>query len=112
MTIVRSRSLSFAGSAVAMLAVAFNVFALDCPAIPEQARKDWQVEVRAAVGRIGSAKGAELETLTRDTTRDLLGKLPQADKVYLEQMMYATYCSTLRDDPALDESQIHRNFNL
>lgn len=80
-------------------------YGLDCPGIPEQTQKDSQVEVRAAVDRIGSAKGVELEKLTRNTTRDLLGKLPQADKVYLEQMMYATYCSALRDDPALTESQ-------
>lgn len=79
--------------------------ALDCPSIPQQTQKDLQVEVRAAVDRIGSAQGAELEKLTRNTTRDLLGKLPQADRVYLEQMMYATYCSALRDDPALTESQ-------
>lgn len=79
--------------------------ALDCPSIPEQARKDWAVEVRAAVGSIGPAKGAELETRTRSATRDLLGKLPQADKVYLEQMMYASYCSSLRDDSDLSESQ-------
>ena len=79
--------------------------ALDCPGIPEQARSDLEIEVRAAVGKIGSAKGTELETRTRNITQDLLGKLPQADKVYLEQMMYATYCSTLRDDPALSESQ-------
>lgn len=79
--------------------------ALECPAIPAQARKDWAVEVSAAVGKLGAAKGAELATLTRSTTRDLLGKLPQADKVYLEQMMYATYCSALRDDRTLTEAQ-------
>ncbi|WP_161493781.1 ankyrin repeat domain-containing protein [Nitrosospira lacus] len=90
---------------LAALLLPLQSHALDCPGIPEQAHQNLQIEVRAAVGRIGSAKGAELETLTRDTTRDLLGKLPQADKVYLEQMMYATYCSTLRDDPALNESQ-------
>ena len=78
--------------------------ALDCPQIPQQARKDLEVAVKAAVGRIGPAKGAELETLTRATTQDLMGKLPQADRVYLEQMMYATYCSALRDDQTLSES--------
>lgn len=92
-------------SCLAALLLPLQSHALDCPGIPEQAHQNSQIEVRAAVGRIGSAKGTELETLTRDTTRDLLGKLPQADKVYLEQMMYATYCSTLRDDPALNESQ-------
>lgn len=80
-------------------------YALECPRIPEQARSDVEIEVRAAVGKIGTAKGAELEARTRNITRDLLSKLPKADKVYLEQMMYATYCSTLRDDATLTESQ-------
>lgn len=79
--------------------------ALECPRLPEQARNDLEVEVRSAVGKIGTAKGAELETRTRNITRDLLGKLPKADKVYLELMMYAAYCSTLRDDASLSESQ-------
>lgn len=77
--------------------------ALDCPTIPAQARRDWEVEVKAAIGKIGPAKGAELETRTKTATQDLMGKLPQADKVYLEQMMYATYCSALRDDRSLSE---------
>ena len=89
----------------ALLLLHSSARALDCPHIPEQARKDWEVEVRAAVGSIGPVKGAELETRTRSATRDLLGKLPQADKVYLEQMMYASYCSSLRDDSDLSESQ-------
>lgn len=79
--------------------------ALECPKMPEQARKDWEVEVKAAVGKIGPARGADLETRTRTATQDLMGKLPQADKVYLEQMMYATYCSALRDDASLAEAE-------
>jgi ankyrin repeat protein len=79
--------------------------ALECPRVPEQARNDLEIEVRSAVGKIGAAKGAELESRTRNVTRDLLGKLPKADKVYLELMMYAAYCSSLRDDAALTEAQ-------
>lgn len=79
--------------------------ALDCPPMPQQARKDVQVEVKAAVGKIGPLRGAELETATKAVTQDLLGKLPQADRVYLEQMMYASYCSALRDDKTISESE-------
>ncbi len=89
----------------ALLLMPGMTHALDCPSIPEQARKDWEVEIRSVIGNIGTVKGAELETLTRSTTRDLMSKLPQADKIYLEQMMYATFCSALRDDTALTESQ-------
>ena len=75
-----------------ILFMPFQSSAIDCPKIPEQTNKEWDVEVKAAVGKIGPVKGAELETRTKKATLDLMGKLPQADKVYLEQMMYATYC--------------------
>jgi len=45
------------------------IYALDCPRMPEQARKDLQVEVKAAVGKIGPLKGAELETATKPSRR-------------------------------------------
>jgi len=90
---------------VATLLDSCLVHAIDCPALPEQSRKDWDIEVKSAVGRIGPVKAAELEAVARSTTRDLMGRLPKADKVYLEQMMYATYCSALRDDPSLSEAQ-------
>ncbi len=79
--------------------------ALECPRVPEQARNDLEIVVRSAVGKIGAVKESELESRTRSVTRDLLGKLPKADKVYLELMMYAAYCSTLRDDANLTEAQ-------
>ena len=94
-----------ASCAVAMLIVTANAFALDCPAPPVQANKDWDTQVRAEVGKVGPVTGAQLETRVRSATRDLMGKLPGADRLYLEQMMFAAYCSALRDDPALTESQ-------
>lgn len=85
-------------------AFANNALALDCPAPPAQANKDWDTQVQAEVGKIGPVKGAQLETRVRTATVDLLGKLPAADRVYLEQMMFAAYCSALRGDTALTES--------
>jgi len=82
-----------------------SAFGLDCPKAPEQINKEWQVEVTAAIAKIGPVKGGELKTKTRSVIRDLMGKLPNADKVYLEQMMYSTYCSGLRDDKTLTETQ-------
>lgn len=80
-------------------------FALDCPKFPELAQKDWEVKVGAEVAKIGNLKGAELKTTTRSVTQDLLTKLPDSGKVYLEQMMFAAYCSTLRDDKTLTETE-------
>ncbi len=88
-----------------VLFIPIQSYALDCPKMPEQANKEWDVEVKAVVGKIGPVKGAELENRTKKATNDLMGKLPQADKVYLEQMMYATYCSGLRDDKTLSKSE-------
>ena len=78
--------------------------ALECPPVPDQAHREWDVTIKTAVVKLGPAKGAELENRTRTTTADVMSKLPQADRVYLEQMMYATYCSAIRDDKKLSES--------
>ncbi|MBW8848230.1 MAG: ankyrin repeat domain-containing protein [Burkholderiales bacterium] len=79
--------------------------ALDCPPMPQQVSRDAEVEVRVGVRGLGTASGPELTTRTRQLGNDLLGRLPQADRVYLEQMMFASYCSALRGDAALSEAE-------
>ena len=90
--------------ATAMLATAFNVLALDCPAPPVQANKNWDTQVKTEVGKIGPVTGAQLETRVQSATIDLMGKLPGADRLYLEQMMFSAYCSALRGDKSISES--------
>ncbi len=82
-----------------------SALALDCPKYPEQISKDWEVEVNAAIAKIGPVTGSELQTRTRNATQDLLERLPDAGSIYLEQMMYAAYCSGLRDDKSLSETE-------
>lgn len=88
----------------AYAAATVGASAMDCPSPPVQTRKDWDAQVRAEVARIGPVKGAELETRVRAATQDLMGRLPSADRVYLEQMMFSAYCSALAGDVALTES--------
>jgi hypothetical protein len=91
---------------VAILALLLNpAFAIECPKFPEQTKKDWEVKVTAEVAKIGPLKGAELKATTRNVTQDLFAKLPDAGRVYLEQMMFSAYCSTLRDDKTLSETE-------
>jgi hypothetical protein len=90
---------------VVLIAMAVAAHALECPSMPEQTRKDWEVEVKTAIGKIGPARGADLEARTKAVTKDLMGKLPEANKVYLEQMMFAAYCSALRDDKNISETE-------
>jgi hypothetical protein len=90
------------------LAAALPVAAMDCPAPPVQSHKDWDVQVRADVGRIGFVRGAQLDTRVQAVTQDLLGKLPGADRVYLEQMMFSAYCTSLRDDLHMEGAEKSR----
>lgn len=85
------------------LALTSAASALECPPFPQQANKDWEVEVKAAVVKIGPVKGGELSTRTQNATKDLMSKLPDAGRLYLEQMMYAGYCTALRDDMTISE---------
>ena len=90
------------GSLIAYLIVIHSsALAIDCVKPPEQATKDWKTEVETAVAKIGPIKGAELKTKVDTTTRDLLGKLPEAGRLYLEQMMFAAYCSGLQEDNSI-----------
>ena len=93
-----------AALAATLIAAAGAVCALDCPEPPRQAPRDWNVQVATEVARIGPLRGAELRTQVQTVTQDLLGKLPGADRVYLEQMMFAAYCSALRDDKTMSEA--------
>jgi hypothetical protein len=89
--------------ALAPLLVVESASALDCPESPAQTNKDWDATVRTEVAKIGVVKGAELGLRVRSTTQDLLGRLPGAYKVYLEQMMFAAYCTALRDDKEMTD---------
>jgi ankyrin repeat protein len=89
----------------AVLACSLEAFALECPAMPQQSQRDTDMAVAVAVSRISQMSGPQLQAQTRTVTTDLLRQLPRADRVYLEQMMYATYCSSLRDNPALTEAE-------
>ncbi|MGY0194403.1 hypothetical protein ACWA7J_04935 [Leptothrix sp. BB-4] len=91
-----------AGPLLVMLAT-LPAHALDCPEPPRQTQKDWDVDVQAEVGRIGPVRGAELRTKVRSVTHDLMSRMPGADKLYLEQMMFSAYCSALRDDHNMAE---------
>lgn len=95
---------------VTLLVMPLDGWSLECPAMPQQAHRDWDIAIAGAVGRLGLATESQLQAQTRTVTTDLLRRLPNADRVYLEQMMYATYCSSLRDNAALTE--VERNARI
>lgn len=89
-----------------------TINALECPKCPEQNKTDWDVQIQAAVGKIGPVKGGELSTRTQSVTKDLMRQLPNADRIYLETMMYCSYCSALRDDKSISGSEKARRLKL
>jgi hypothetical protein len=95
-----------------LLSYAPSIIALECPKQLEQSKSEWDGEIGLAIAKIGPAKGGELTLKTKKTTRDLLSKLPKADRVYLEHMMYATYCSTLRDNKSLSETEKEKRIKI
>ena len=93
------------GITIAALSLSGIAFALDCPGMPAQTTQDGQGKVSLAVGRIAPVKGADLEVKARSITNNLVRELPNTDRLHLEQMMLSSYCSALRDDKSLTESE-------
>lgn len=79
--------------------------ALDCKPAPEQTSADWEGEVDATVAKIGPVSGGAAKGKLKVEHKDLLGKLPDAGKVYLELTMLAMYCSSVRDDKTISETR-------
>ena len=79
--------------------------ALECPKQPEQTGHTWEAEADAVAAKIGPVIGPGIKGKIKSDTLDLLGKLPDAGKIYLYQMMYATYCSSLRDNKTLSPDE-------
>lgn len=78
---------------------------IQCPTPPQQVSRDSKVAVEAAVGRLGPIKAGEVKANVERTTSDLLGKLPKADELYLEQMMFAAFCSSIRDSKSMTDTE-------
>lgn len=102
------RNLIGVAAMLALLLAGTSVSALDCPPLPEQSRPEWDSDIHLSVAHIGNVSGPELQARARSSTTDLLGRLPNADRVYLEQMLFASYCSAVRDDPQLSEAERSR----
>lgn len=83
--------------------------AFSCPPQPEQISKDFEGEVNLEVGKIGPVSGGELKIKVKQIIRDLLEKAPEREWVYVEQMMYASYCTSLQDNKTLSPGERTQN---
>ena len=100
--------MKIAGTLAVIAVIALLVspsFAIECPPFPEQTNRDWEAGVSAEVAKIGTLKGPGANAKVKTITNNLLAKYPDAGKYYIEQMMTAMYCSTIRDDKSLTDAQ-------
>lgn len=82
-----------------------TALAIECPPHPAQTNKDWDAEINVGIAKFKKLSGAELKAGIRTTTQELLSKIPDAGMIYMEQVMYATYCSAVRDDKDIKEAE-------
>lgn len=78
---------------------------MSCVEQPSQMSSDTKVAVAASVGRVGPIKAGELKTEITRTTKEILSKIPNSDRVYLETMMFSSYCSLIRDAESISEKE-------
>ena len=78
---------------------------IQCPPAPEQTSRDYTADISGVITKFKRFLGVEVKAQAATVAKDLLGKLPGADRVYVEQMMYATFCSALNEDKALADSE-------
>lgn len=79
--------------------------AIQCPPASEQTSRDYDADISGAVETFRRLSGVELRAKGAGVAKDLIGRLPGADRVYMEQMMYASYCSSLNEDKTLSDSE-------
>jgi hypothetical protein len=78
-------------------------FALECVPAPESAGRKLKLEISAALGRLGPLRAADGSVKVEKTANELVSKLNNPDLAIAEGVMFAAYCSALRDDRTISE---------
>ena len=71
---------------------------IECPTQPVQISSNSKILVESSMGQIKAIKLPNLKVALNNIKNDLIEKLPNADKVFINQMIFSAYCSSIRDD--------------
>ncbi len=113
---VRVKAMEWAGAGISavvttlVLAAGSPAWAIQCEKL-QTADKDLEVQVSAVIAKVGPIKGAEADAKVKSAARQVLEKLPNADRLILHHLMYFTYCTTLRDDSTISETERSKRIN-
>lgn len=102
------KTVTWMGKAATSLAVglllAQNAIAIDCGDRPALYLRDYDTSFSAAVARIGGwVSGPSVGVKLRTEAKNLLEKIPNADKSVVDLTYMYTICTALRDDPSVSE---------
>ncbi len=86
------------------LLLAQNAIAIDCGDRPALYMRDYDTSFSAAVARIGGwVSGPSVGVKLRTEAKNLLEKIPNADKSVIDLTYMYTICTALRDDRSVSE---------
>ena len=81
---------------------------IECPPAPTEINRDVRNTFEAGVGRILGLKAAELRNETTVVARQLLAQVPNADRVYVAQMMTSVFCQQLSSSSISHSEKLDR----
>lgn len=91
---------------IAIVALAsFSVLALDCPSMPEAARRDISNDLKIALGSVWKLKAIEISNSTEVVPKVIYDKVAAPDKLYFVELSTAIFCSLLRDARDMNERE-------
>jgi hypothetical protein len=82
-----------------------------CPEMPDkitQVNHDVHSDVKAEVGSLGKLKAGQLGVQTDVVAKNLFNTYPDIDRLVIAEMMAATYCTMIRDDKTLKDTEKRR----
>lgn len=89
---------------VCLTVLATHAYASDdisCPEQPKQFTESGKQNITLGVGKIKNLGLAELGVKLEKQQQETFSKLKEGDKIYQEQMFWATYCSAIKADKSL-----------
>lgn len=95
-----------AGLLAPMLAVA-----IECAPPPSTALRDYKAEFDLAAARVLTLRGPSATVAVQSQAKNLLDKIPNADRALVELTYLFTLCTALRDDKSMPEREKARQIS-
>lgn len=82
-----------------------QAMAIECVSPPPTAMRDYQGQFDAAAAKVMGLKGPSATLTVKSESKNLIDKIPNADKTLVELTYLYVLCTAVRDDKAIAERQ-------